>query len=124
MWLAVGEHLLDEFPSTYRRLGAGFAGGVGGTHQEVCGALSGSILAISALLGRSSLQENDHPARDLSALYWAHFLGQYGDTRCAPLRGRIKAPGGIGQDINSCAALVEKATKLLLEILNRSPYVK
>jgi C_GCAxxG_C_C family probable redox protein len=109
----VGEHVLDEFPDTAKRMGTGFSGGVGGTHQELCGALSGGVLVSSALLGRTDLQGDDRPAMNLATLYRARFLAEFGDTQCAPLRERVKAPGGLG----SCAILVERATLLLLELL-------
>jgi len=109
----VGEHVLDEFPDVCRRMGTGFSGGVGGTHQELCGALSGGVLVISALLGRTDLHGDDRAAQNVATLYRARFLAKFDDTQCARLRERIKAPGGLG----SCAVLVERATLLLLDLL-------
>jgi C_GCAxxG_C_C family probable redox protein len=111
--LAVGEHMLDEFPDACRRMGTGFSGGLGGTHQELCGALSGGVLVSSIIFGRATLGESDRPAMNAATLYRARFLAKFGDTQCARLRDRVKAPGGLG----SCAALVEQATRLLLELL-------
>jgi C_GCAxxG_C_C family probable redox protein len=111
--LAVGEYVLGEFPDVCRRMGTGFSGGLGGTHQELCGALSGAVLVSSMLLGRTALEENDRPAMNAATLYRARFLARFGHTQCARLRERIKAPGGLG----SCAELVERATVLLLELL-------
>jgi C_GCAxxG_C_C family probable redox protein len=111
--LAVGEYVLDEFPDVCKRMGTGFSGGLGGTHQELCGALSGSVLVISALLGRSTLEGNDRPAMNVATLYRARFLAKFGEAQCARLRDRIQSPGGLG----TCAALVEQSTALLLELL-------
>ncbi|MBN1641905.1 MAG: C_GCAxxG_C_C family protein [Anaerolineae bacterium] len=110
--------MLDPFPDVCRRIGTGFSGGLGGTHQELCGALSGGVIVTSALLGRSNLSGDDHPAMNVATLYWARFVARYGDARCAPVRERVHAEGGLG----SCGALVEEATKTLLEILNEMPY--
>lgn len=101
-------------------MGAGFSGGLGGTRQELCGALSGGVLAISALLGRSDLDGDDHAAVDMAALYRVRFLARFGHTQCSPLRDQVRAPGGLG----SCAILVEHATRLLLEMLSRSPHLR
>ena len=111
--LAVGEHVLDEFPEACKRMGTGFSGGLGGTHQELCGALSGGVLVVGALLGRADVRGNDRPAMNIATLFWARFLAKFGDTQCARLRERIKAPGGLG----TCAILVEQASILLLELL-------
>ena len=113
----MGEHALDPFPDVCRRIGTGFAGGLGCTQQELCGALSGGVIVSSALLGRSHVSEDDHPAMDVATRYRAHFVARFGGSQCAPLRERVHAPGGLG----SCAALVEEATRVLLEVLNTMP---
>ena len=43
--LAVGGHVLGDLEPQCVRMATGFGGGVGGTHQEMCGALSGGVLA-------------------------------------------------------------------------------
>jgi C_GCAxxG_C_C family probable redox protein len=94
-------------------MGTGFSGGLGGTHQELCGTVSGAVLVSSALLGRTDVHGDDRPAMNAATLYWARFRAEFGDTQCARLRERVKAPGGLG----SCATLVEQATLLLLGLL-------
>ena len=113
MLLAVGEHLLGELGPHSLRLATGLAGGVGCTYQETCGALTGGVLVIGGLLGRDALAESDQPALDLAARYRARFLSEFGDTQCARLRESVHAPGGLG----SCAALVERASAILLELV-------
>jgi C_GCAxxG_C_C family probable redox protein len=93
-------------------MGAGFYGGVGGTRQELCGALSGGLLVIGALLGRVELDEDDCSAKNMAALFRARFQGKFGETICAPLRECVLA----SEDLGSCAALVEQSTQLLLSI--------
>jgi len=50
---------------------------------------------------------------DLAARLRERFLAELGTTRCAPLREKVQAPGGLG----SCAAVVERAAMMLLELL-------
>jgi C_GCAxxG_C_C family probable redox protein len=98
-------------------MATGLAGGLGSTQQETCGALSGGVLVIGGLLGRASLEEDDQAALNLAARYRQRFLAEYGYTQCARLRERvIYAPGGPG----SCAALVERAAMILLELLHKA----
>jgi C_GCAxxG_C_C family probable redox protein len=117
MLLVVGEHVLEDPSSECARMATGLAGGVGDTQQEMCGALSGGVLVIGGLLGRTRLGESDQPALDLAARYRRRFLAKFGDTQCARLRERaVYAPGGLG----SCGALVEQAAMILLELLTEA----
>ena len=112
MLLAVGEHVLGELPAVCKRMGTGFSAGLGGTRQDLCGALSGGVLVIGALLGRVEPDEDDRAAMNLSALFRARFLGQFGEIRCAPLRECVLA----SEELGSCAALVEESARLLLTL--------
>ena len=113
MLLVVGEHILGGLDPRCARMATGFAGGVGDTQQEMCGALSGGLLVIGGVLGRTSLDEDDQPALDLAARYRECFQAELGATQCAPVREAVHAPGGLG----SCALVVERAATLLLELL-------
>jgi C_GCAxxG_C_C family probable redox protein len=114
MLLVVGEHVLGDLSSECARMATGLAGGVGDTQQEMCGALGGGVLVIGGLLGRESLKEDDWPALDLSTRYRRRFLAEFGYTQCGRLREKVVyAPAGLG----SCAALVERAATILLELL-------
>jgi C_GCAxxG_C_C family probable redox protein len=114
MLLVVGEHVLGDLSSQCAQMATGFAGGLGDTQQEMCGALSGGVLVIGGLLGRKSLGESDRPALDLATRYRQRFVAEFGDTQCARLRETaVYVPGGPG----SCAALVERAATILLELL-------
>jgi len=113
MLLTVGEHVLGDLEPRCARMATGFAGGVGDTQQEMCGALSGGVLVIGGLLGRTSLDEDDRPALDLAKCYRERFLTELGATQCAQVYEIVHAPGGLG----SCASLVERAAMILLELL-------
>lgn len=116
MLLAVGEHVLGHLKSQCARMATGFAGGVGDTQQEMCGALSGGVLVIGGLLGRESLDQDDRPALGLATQYRKRFLEELGAIQCARLWEMVHAPGGLG----SCAVLVERAAMILLELLGQA----
>ena len=112
--LAVGGHLLGEAAPPIR-LATPFGGGIGSSHQEVCGAIAGGVLVIGALYGRDradQLEEKEHAAA-LAARYRQGFLSALGDTLCQPLRDRHHGSDGSG----TCAPVVESAAALLLTIL-------
>jgi C_GCAxxG_C_C family probable redox protein len=111
--LAVGGHVLGNLDSRSVRMATGFAGGLGDTQQEMCGALSAGVMLIGALHGRNSLGEDDWPALRLATRYRERFAVELGTTRCGPLYERVHAPGGFG----SCALVVNRAALILLELL-------
>jgi len=111
--LAVGEHVLGKTARRYVRLATGLGGGVGGTRQDICGALSGGVMVIGGLYGRNSAEDNDQPAYDLTTRYRERFLVELGSTQCDVLYEQVQAPGGPG----SCSFLVERAARILLELL-------
>jgi hypothetical protein len=102
MLLVVGEHVLGDLEPKCARMATGFAGGVGDSQQEMCGALSGGLLIIGGLFGRTSKDEDDRAA--------------LGATQCARVWHTVHAPGGLG----SCALVVERAAAILLELLTEA----
>ena len=115
MLLAVGEYMLGHLEPQCATIATGFSGGLGDTRQEMCGALSGGSLVISALFGRRDVAADDKPAINLTARYREHFLAELGDTQCARLREKVHAPGGMG----SCAVLVVRAAMILMHVLDQ-----
>jgi C_GCAxxG_C_C family probable redox protein len=109
----VGEHLWGQVDEGVQRASSGLSGGVGGTHEELCGGLSGGVLIIGALHGRVLPDEDDSYCGELSARYRERFVQEFGTTRCADLR-----ESGYGSDGEwPCSVLVERATHVLLEVL-------
>ncbi len=111
--LAVGGRVLGNLDPRTVRMTTGFAGGVGGSKQEMCGALSAGVMLIGALYGRNSLEEEDGPARQLATRYRERFAADLGTTHCSPLYEWVHAPDGPG----SCSVVVERAARILLGLL-------
>lgn len=112
--LAVGGHVLGNLDRRFVRMATGFAGGVGESKQEMCGALSAGVMLIGALYGRNSLGQDGLPAQRLAARYRERFAAGLGTTRCGPLYEQVHAPGGLG----SCSVVVERAALILLDLLS------
>ena len=86
---------------------------MGGSKQEVCGALSAGVMIIGALHGRSSLDEDDEPARQLATRYRERFAAELGANHCGTLYDQVHAPGGPGV----CSSVVERAARVLMGLL-------
>ena len=112
--IAVGEHFFGEIPNRVRRMTSGFAGGVGGTQQEICGALSGGILIIGALFGRARASESDERIYSISALYRKNFIDAFGSSICQ----EIRELGGYGSKAQyPCSVCVEKSVHVFFQTL-------
>ena len=113
--LAVGKHYLGEINPQVQCLSTAFAGGVGETNEELCGALSGGLMVIGALYGRTDARTSDYRCMRLAAAYRARFLAHFGYTRCADLKENWV--GKKGQE--TCAELVADAAGILVDMLER-----
>ena len=113
MLLAVGGHVLADLEPQCLRMATPLAGGLGSSHQETCGALTGGAMVIGGLLGRTTSEEDDEPAQALASQYRELFLGELGATRCEPIRDWVQGADGPG----TCSVVVERAARILLGVL-------
>ena len=111
--MAVGPTIAADWHPACARLATPFGGGVGGTRQDLCGAVAGGVMAIGSCFGRTTVVD-DAPAYRLAAAFRERFLAEFGTTRCGEIReSLIDVQGGPG----TCAPLVERTVILLLEVL-------
>jgi C_GCAxxG_C_C family probable redox protein len=111
----VGEHKLGVLEPQSIRMATPFGGGVGGTHQELCGALAGSLMVIGALYGRTDSSQDDSQAYELAEQVREVFLAEFGHTQCDPIREAFAKPDGS----HGCDVVVERAARVLLDVLER-----
>ena len=111
--LAVGGYYLGEVSPQAVRMSTPFAGGVGSTRAELCGALTGGLMVIGGLAGRADAVTNDDRCQELAAAFRAEFLRAFGWLKCQILKDNWI--GTAGQE--SCRALVEKAAGVLVEVI-------
>ncbi len=111
--IAVGEHFFGSVDTRIRHMTAGFSGGVGGTHDEMCGALIGGILIIGALFGRARPYEDEERCYQKSVIYKEQFRKKFKGTRCQ----EIKDTGYGSQGIWPCSVLIGKAVKVFFKSL-------
>jgi C_GCAxxG_C_C family probable redox protein len=113
--LAVGEHKLGHLEPQAIRMANPFGGGVGGTRQELCGALAGGLLVIGALYGRTDASQDDKQSYALAKQFREAFLAEFGHTQCAPIRDAYAKPDGS----HGCDQVVAIASRLLLGVLDQ-----
>lgn len=114
--LAVGGYLLHDLDDRCVRMATGFGGGVGGTHEELCGAFSAGIMIIGALYGRVSASKDDTRAYGLAKEYRQRFAERWGCLNCGPIRDWAKSAAGPG----SCAPVVTESARILLDLLDQT----
>jgi len=109
--LAVGEHYLAPLPEVLLRASNPFGGGVAGCRQELCGALSGSILILGALWGRTSSTEKDDHLKALVSRLREGFIARYGSAICQPIRDVAR------DEVIGCLPVVEAAIQMLVPLI-------
>ena len=114
MILAVGEHVLGELDPRMVRISTPFGGGVAGTKEEMCGALSGGLMVIGALHGRVNLSDSEDEVRRMAVSYRERFAAAMGDTICGPIYEQYHSLDEAGL----CAPVVERAAGMLLDLLD------
>jgi C_GCAxxG_C_C family probable redox protein len=105
IFIAVGEEYVPELSEPMIKMSTPFAGGIGGTHQDLCGAFTGGLMVIGALHGRADLV-NDDDCQKLAADFRFAFLERFGSLTCSDLRQ------------GACGQLTKDAALLLMEMLD------
>lgn len=118
--LAVGEHVFGSIDPILFKLSTGFAGGVGGSGQEMCGVLSAGVMLIGAVHGRAQPQDDNQLAKDLINRYRERFVAEFGTTICEPLNEKVHSVGGLGE----CASVGERGASMVLELLEEGVDVR
>lgn len=79
--------LAGREPEEVMPLAGGFGGGVGGCHEEVCGAVSGGVLILSLCFphARGEDQTAKQELYRIAKEFRRRFFGAFGYTRCGDL---------------------------------------
>jgi C_GCAxxG_C_C family probable redox protein len=111
---SVGKYLWGEMDDSIKMISTGFSGGVGGTHEELCGGVSGAAIILGLLYGRTTNDESKMiRCKRLISEHRDRFVAEFGTTVCQELRD---AQFGADEQ-NPCSALIAPAAFMLLDIL-------
>ncbi len=95
------------------RMATAFGGGVGRSQEEMCGALSGGLMALGLLNGRSQAGENWDAVAASAAQYRSRFEGLCGRIRCKEVLEAL----GPQENMEQCKRLTARAAGLLWDLL-------
>ena len=108
------------------KLATGFGGGIG-RKGSLCGAFTGSIMAIGMKLGRTNATDKNAVAKVYSKCqeFWSQFEKEFGSNLCYDIievhldneeeRQKWLASGGM----EKCSKVVEKTAQMLCEVMEK-----
>jgi C_GCAxxG_C_C family probable redox protein len=117
---AVTELFCHDQTETACRMATGFGGGLGGSRAEACGALTGGVLAIGLLCGRTTSEQSRDEAYRVTTAYRDRFMARFGATICQPLRDGF----GTADIQTACRSLTAEAAGILHDVLLECGYTE
>lgn len=114
IFLTYRELLAPEMDPSILKLMTGFGSGVGETGC-MCGALSGSIVALNMIKGRTSNQQSRDEAYQCAREFTERFTNKYGATCCRILNPH---PFETKEHLTTCLKITGNTSKLLMEYLD------
>ena len=97
------------------KVATAFGGGVGRTGQDICGALTGGILALGYLFGRNGPGADWTDAAELAAKLRRRFVKEHGSTNCADLLTMF----GPQENMMRCKQLSGEVAGMLADIIDK-----
>ena len=89
-FLTVKSFLETNIPSEAVTLLTGFGGGIGGTHESVCGAVTGGVCALGLVFGRRKpAEESSEKAYAVARDFICKFRSRFGTEVCGELIGDL-----------------------------------
>jgi len=104
-----------ELPDIAKKMATPFGGGIGRA-EDVCGALSGGVLAIGASIGRTRPEEDRLKSYDTARELHKMFLKGFSSTSCKVLN---KSDFKSAEHRVRCGRIVEECTMFTLEVLRK-----
>lgn len=117
MILSLAKYYLGGADPSWVKMVSGMAGGIGGSHEEVCGVITGAINIIGLLYADPNPDDNDDAFQELCEGYLHEFERILGGKRCTDFREGL---GYTGREPGKpCSIIIEKGTRLLIDYLSK-----
>jgi len=113
IFMTFREYLAPDMDPDLVKLVTGFGSGVGEAGC-MCGALSGSIVALNMVKGRPSREESRDEAYDYAKKFHDKFVEKYGVTCCRALN---PYPFETREHLTNCLKITGNTGKMLMEFL-------
>ena len=104
-----GQGMSQDIP----KVATAFGGGIGRTHQDICGALTGGVIALGCLFGRNEPGADWTDAYELAAELTRRFVRELGTTNC----GALLETFGPQENMIRCKRLSGEVASMLGAIL-------
>jgi C_GCAxxG_C_C family probable redox protein len=113
VFLAIVEQFGSEAEPVSAKMASAFCGGIGKSHKEACGALTGGVLALGYLFGRSEPYANFDKAWQLAAEYRTRFIEENHASDCESILKHL----GEQENLMMCKQLTGKAAGMLADLV-------
>lgn len=114
---AVSKTIIDRFSDNPEgfpvKAASGFCGGIGRSHEDICGALAGGVIAAGYLFGRMEQRKDLSEACLVINEFRKSFLAEFGSTSCAAILQSL----GEQENYMKCKQLTGRAAEILAEII-------
>jgi C_GCAxxG_C_C family probable redox protein len=110
---AILESYSEGFNPEWIKAASAFQGGIGKCKQDACGALTGGIVALGVLMGRTDPSQDISGAVSMANRYRERFLEKFGSTNCAVLLKTVVDP----DPEYTCKHLTRDAAGLLADVI-------
>jgi C_GCAxxG_C_C family probable redox protein len=110
---AILESCSEGFNPEWIRAASAFQGGIGKCKKDACGALTGGVVALGVLMGRTDPSQDISDAVSMANQYRERFLEKFGSTNCAVLLKTVVDPN----PEYTCKHLTRDAAGLLADVL-------
>ena len=112
---AILEHYGEHYNPEWIKAASAFQGGIGKCKQDVCGALTGGIVALGILKGRTNPETDHSEALFLANRFREEFIKKLGSTNCHTLLKTVVDPN----PEYSCQHLTREATGILADVIEK-----
>ncbi len=113
--IALSPLLLPGLDERAVKMATPFGGGIGLTHNDLCGAYTAGVMLIGGVHGRTGTAVDDALCQGLALEFRKFFMDDLGHVVCSNLREYWGKAHG-----RPCAILLERASLRLLELLEEA----
>lgn len=114
VFCAYAEEMGMQFKEAHK-IAEAFGGGLGGTREHLCGAVTGAVMVASLSNGDGKPGKRSQPATySLTKEIIDQFMKKNGSAICNQLLGTD------GKRLRSCSGCVEDASEILYDIINKA----
>lgn len=112
---AIVEGCAKGSPEYPLKAASAFGGGIGGTKCETCGALTGGVIALGWLFGRTAPDADKQKVYALATEFRGQFFNTFGSTQCHVILETL----GEQENLLKCKRMTGAAAGILFDILQK-----